>query len=254
MKNPLKKTAKAVRNAYEKLKGSKAEPHFLFGKDAPNPARNRNLQRMMDTGRSWFWISKAPIYLYNEIGLPEFSKMSKGYSMKETDAKPQTAKRIRAKAKAERRRNLLSMFLPFLFLLTNFAGTAQSVLVLNIGTDPANAQFCYQSHINRAEIILPGLALSVVGDATHEVYYPKAIDVEQGCVISEERFDGEPIFWVYWLRRGAEIHIPAIGAVYVTGQESDLFLAPRPACAIMLEQQHKNVVEKKRKYSPTVTN
>lgn len=53
---------------------------------------------------------------------------------------------------------------------------------------------------------------------------------QQMCIVAEKLVDGVPLFWVYAIRGAAEIHIPSLGAVYTTGERSDLLLAPRPRC------------------------
>ncbi|MGI9160889.1 MAG: hypothetical protein ACR2K1_14170 [Saprospiraceae bacterium] len=55
---------------------------------------------------------------------------------------------------------------------------------------------------------------------------------EQVCIISEKFVDGLPIFWVYAVGgdKVAEIHIPSLGAVYTTGDKTELLRAPKPPC------------------------
>jgi len=60
----------------------------LVGKQAINPHQGRQDARMKAKRQRWLFISKIPVYLFDEMARPKFEGMSVGSTYKRPEPKP----------------------------------------------------------------------------------------------------------------------------------------------------------------------
>lgn len=112
-----------------------------------------------------------------------------------------------------------------------------------------DALFCYDFQSTVALIYLPGVSWPLTGTAgVFGLYYPQAVETVQGCIVSDIDVNNEPEWWAYFVGDAVEIHLPIYNAVYVSGNEADLLLTPKPLCHQMLTQQHEMNIGVRTKY------
>ncbi len=63
-----------------------------------------------------------------------------------------------------------------------------------------------------------------------------------GCIVMDEDRPGEPSVWILIVGKTAEIHLPLINGVFVAGDEWELYRHNRPACALRLDELHRQAI------------
>jgi hypothetical protein len=127
-----------------------------------------------------------------------------------------------------------TIFIFIFSLIFNFSARAQ---YLDIST-PGMATIQYDHAQGIASFVFPmeEIPIEWPAEVTECIVLPDYS--EQVCIVSEKYIDGVPLMWVYAIRGYAEIHIPSLGAVYTTGNRSDVLLAPKPNCYLHLIEAH----------------